>query len=73
MYLSDGRPCTSVSQQERYQGYVYVRLKKKTITLLFLPQLKAVRPKKLAKLSKTKKTVTRCYGGSRCAACVRER
>merc|ERR1712178_494133 len=35
--------------------------------------LKAARPKKLSNLSKTKKTVSRAYGGSRCASCVRER
>merc|ERR1711915_982340 len=35
--------------------------------------IKAVRPKELANLSKTKKTVSRAYGGSRCAGCVRER
>ena len=38
-----------------------------------LAGIKAVRPKKLAKLSKTKKTVSRVYGGSLCAGCVKER
>eukprot|EP00128_Syssomonas_multiformis_P016128 Colp12_sorted_trinity150504_noHs@11394 len=33
----------------------------------------ALRPKKYMKISKTKKSVTRAYGGSRCAHCVRER
>merc|ERR1711962_179871 len=35
--------------------------------------VKSVRPKVLATLSRTKKTVSRAYGGSRCAKCVRER
>ena len=33
----------------------------------------SVRPKVLATLSRTKKTVSRAYGGSRCAKCVRAR
>merc|ERR1712135_274014 len=33
----------------------------------------SVRPKILATLSRTKKTVSRAYGGSRCAKCVRAR
>jgi len=35
--------------------------------------VKSVRPKVLATLSRTKKTVSRAYGGSRCAKCVRSR
>merc|ERR1739841_425114 len=35
--------------------------------------VKSVRPKQLANLSRTKKTVSRAYGGSRCAKCVRSR
>merc|ERR1712189_66140 len=35
--------------------------------------VQSVRPKVLATLSRTKKTVSRAYGGSRCAKCVRER
>lgn len=35
--------------------------------------LKAFRPIKLKNLSKTKKHVSRPYGGSRCGRCVRER
>ncbi|KAL1936761.1 hypothetical protein VTP01DRAFT_895 [Rhizomucor pusillus] len=38
-----------------------------------LAGLKAIRPRKLAKLSKRHKTVSRAYGGSRCAHCVRNR
>lgn len=38
-----------------------------------LPGIKAVRPRAYANLSKTKKTVQRAYGGSRCANCVRTR
>ncbi|XP_028402224.1 60S ribosomal protein L34-like [Dendronephthya gigantea] len=38
-----------------------------------LQGLPAVRPRKLKQLSKPKKTVSRAYGGSRCAQCVRER
>ncbi|CAB4033628.1 60S ribosomal L34-like [Paramuricea clavata] len=38
-----------------------------------LQGLPAVRPRKLKQLSKPKKTVSRAYGGSRCAKCVRER
>ncbi|XP_002730999.1 large ribosomal subunit protein eL34-like [Saccoglossus kowalevskii] len=33
----------------------------------------AARPKRLMSLSKTKKHVTRTYGGSRCNKCVRQR
>eukprot|EP00112_Aurelia_sp_Birch-Aquarium-sp1_P026900 Seg984.14 transcript_id=Seg984.14/GoldUCD/mRNA.D3Y31 product="60S ribosomal protein L34" pseudo=true protein_id=Seg984.14/GoldUCD/D3Y31 len=40
---------------------------------LKLRGLPAVRPTKLAALSKPKKNVSRAYGGSRCAKCVRER
>ena len=32
-----------------------------------------MRPKQYKKLSKNKRTVSRAYGGSRCAKCVRER
>merc|ERR1712126_718897 len=35
--------------------------------------LKSVRPKVLATLSRTEKRVSRAYGGSRCAKCVRSR
>lgn len=33
----------------------------------------AVRPRKYGNMSKTHKSVTRAYGGSRCANCVKER
>merc|ERR1719476_785814 len=33
----------------------------------------ALRPKEYMNVSKTRKTVTRAYGGSRCAECVRNR
>lgn len=32
-----------------------------------------MRPRKLAQVSKTRKTVSRAYGGSRCAECVKDR
>lgn len=32
-----------------------------------------LRPRKYAQVSKTQKTVSRAYGGSRCANCVRDR
>nr|AAH99259.1 Rpl34 protein [Xenopus laevis] len=35
--------------------------------------IRAVRPKVLMRLSKTKKHVGRAYGGSMCAKCVRDR
>lgn len=35
--------------------------------------LPALRPREWAGLSKTKKHVTRAYGGSRCGGCVRQR
>ncbi|XP_064441017.1 large ribosomal subunit protein eL34 isoform X3 [Mirounga angustirostris] len=35
--------------------------------------VRAVRPKVLMRLSKTKKHVSRAYGGSMCAKCVRDR
>jgi large subunit ribosomal protein L34e len=38
-----------------------------------LPGVKALRPRQYATVSKTKKTVQRAYGGSRCANCVRTR
>ncbi|KAG1471824.1 hypothetical protein G6F56_001904 [Rhizopus delemar] len=38
-----------------------------------LKGLKALRPREFATVSKTKKTVSRAYGGSRCAHCVRNR
>ena len=36
-------------------------------------QLPAVRPIKLSKLSKPKKTINRVYGGARCHKCLRQR
>lgn len=45
-----------------------------TYTLsLFLPQIKHLRPKQYKNLKKREKTVSRAYGGSRCANCVRQR
>ncbi|UZJ52818.1 hypothetical protein CBS101457_002138 [Exobasidium rhododendri] len=38
-----------------------------------LPGVKSLRPREYANVSKTKKTVSRAYGGSRCASCVRTR
>ncbi|KAG0736476.1 hypothetical protein G6F62_008483 [Rhizopus arrhizus] len=38
-----------------------------------LAGIKALRPREFATVSKTKKTVSRAYGGSRCAHCVRNR
>ncbi|EON67261.1 60S ribosomal protein L34-B [Coniosporium apollinis CBS 100218] len=38
-----------------------------------LPGIPARRPREYATLSKTKKSVSRAYGGSRCATCVRDR
>ncbi|XP_050566516.1 60S ribosomal protein L34 isoform X1 [Cygnus atratus] len=38
-----------------------------------LRMVRAVRPKVLMRLSKTKKHVSRAYGGSMCAKCVRDR
>ncbi|KAI9325433.1 ribosomal protein L34Ae, partial [Zopfochytrium polystomum] len=38
-----------------------------------LPGIPTVRPTALARLSKRQKHVTRAYGGSRCAHCVRNR
>ncbi|XP_077999009.1 large ribosomal subunit protein eL34-like [Glandiceps talaboti] len=35
--------------------------------------IKPARPKQLMSMSKTKKHVTRTYGGSRCGTCVRQR
>ena len=40
---------------------------------VFFMQVRAVRPKVLMRLSKTKKHVSRAYGGSMCAKCVRDR
>ncbi|XP_032366316.1 large ribosomal subunit protein eL34 [Etheostoma spectabile] len=41
------------------------------VVVLF--QIRAVRPQVLMRLSKTKKHVSRAYGGSMCAKCVRDR
>ena len=38
-----------------------------------LPGIPATRPRELATMSKTKKSVSRAYGGSRCANCVKDR
>ncbi|KXJ20546.1 60S ribosomal protein L34 [Exaiptasia diaphana] len=38
-----------------------------------LQGLPALRPKQLHKISKRQKNVSRAYGGSRCANCVRQR
>lgn len=38
-----------------------------------LLQLKRVRPAANKRLSKCQRTVSRAYGGSRCASCVRDR
>ncbi|VEU24086.1 DEKNAAC105184 [Brettanomyces naardenensis] len=38
-----------------------------------LPGIARLRPRKYASISKTHKTVSRTYGGSRCANCVKER
>ncbi|RPA87184.1 60S ribosomal protein L34 [Ascobolus immersus RN42] len=38
-----------------------------------LPGIPALRPREYAQISKPKKTVSRAYGGSRCANCVKER
>ena len=39
----------------------------------FSPQVPRLRTKELRRLSSHHRTVNRAYGGSRCAACVRER
>ncbi|PSS34218.1 hypothetical protein EW026_g2241 [Hermanssonia centrifuga] len=38
-----------------------------------LPGIPALRPRQYATISKTKKTVRRAYGGSRCGDCVKQR
>ncbi|KAK8442903.1 60S ribosomal protein L34B [Candidozyma auris] len=38
-----------------------------------LQGIATLRPRQYAQISKTKKTVQRAYGGSRCANCVKER
>ncbi|KAL7415833.1 ribosomal protein L34Ae [Mrakia frigida] len=38
-----------------------------------LPGIPALRPRQYATLSKRQKTVSRAYGGSRCAGCTRTR
>ncbi|KAG0660091.1 60S ribosomal protein L34 [Maudiozyma exigua] len=38
-----------------------------------LPGVSTLRPRQYATVSKTQKTVSRVYGGSRCANCVKER
>jgi Ribosomal protein L34e len=42
-------------------------------TAHFTTQVVALRPREYATVSKTKKHVTRAYGGSRCGGCVRSR
>ncbi|GMM31876.1 ribosomal 60S subunit protein L34B [Martiniozyma asiatica (nom. inval.)] len=38
-----------------------------------LPGVATLRPRQYASISKTQKTVSRAYGGSRCANCVKQR
>lgn len=38
-----------------------------------LPGIPALRPKQYKKIAKSKRTVTRAYGGSLCHGCVRDR
>ncbi|KAI0527867.1 ribosomal protein L34e-domain-containing protein [Xylaria bambusicola] len=38
-----------------------------------LPGIPSLRPRQYATISKPKKTVSRAYGGSRCANCVKDR
>ncbi|OOO14686.1 Ribosomal protein L34e [Aspergillus oryzae] len=38
-----------------------------------LPGVPALRPREYSQISRPKKTVTRAYGGSRCAGCVKDR
>ncbi|THH29819.1 hypothetical protein EUX98_g4370 [Antrodiella citrinella] len=38
-----------------------------------LPGIPALRPREYATISKTRKSVRRAYGGSRCAGCVKQR
>ncbi|KAJ2393115.1 60S ribosomal protein L34B [Coemansia sp. RSA 2559] len=40
---------------------------------LSLAGIPALRPREYSRLSKTQKSVTRAYGGSRCGSCVRTR
>ncbi|ODQ79976.1 hypothetical protein BABINDRAFT_159087 [Babjeviella inositovora NRRL Y-12698] len=40
---------------------------------LALAGISSLRPREYAQVSKTHKTVSRSYGGSRCATCVKER
>ncbi|KAJ1800620.1 60S ribosomal protein L34B [Coemansia sp. RSA 2399] len=40
---------------------------------LSLAGIPALRPREYSRLSKTQKSVTRAYGGSRCGTCVRTR
>lgn len=46
-----------------------VKLLMYTVTL----QVPALRPAEYSRLSKRQKSVSRAYGGSRCATCVRDR
>lgn len=43
------------------------------LSLARLAQIKHLRPKQYKNLKKREKTVSRAYGGSRCAGCVRQR
>ena len=56
----------------KYQGKFLLKLHKITSAFSFM-QVRAVRPKVLMRLSKTKKHVSQAYGGSMCAKCVRDR
>ena len=40
---------------------------------VFVDQIKHLSPKEYKNVSKTHRTVSRAYGGSRCANCVRQR
>ena len=57
----------------RFLVYVFMRFWEGTVILNLLVQIPALRPRQYATISKTKKTVRRAYGGSRCGDCVKSR
>lgn len=43
------------------------------LIIFFFLQIPALRPREYSQISRPKKNVSRAYGGSRCAGCVKDR
>lgn len=66
---TNGRP-------KRYNFHTTVSLNfgvRSTDNFFFYLQIPALRPREYSQISRPKKNVSRAYGGSRCAGCVKDR